>query len=117
MYITVLGRTDFEHPIFSIISSQSCFIEMDLLQKMFLLLGHVKNVIYSKLVNNPFKKKGNIFAKTLHRKLGSYCGFKCQLVSFELNILPYTRCFVLNISAFIINSEKFKELGPESLCI
>ena len=28
---------------------------MDLLQKMFLLVGHEKNVIYSKLVNNPFK--------------------------------------------------------------
>ena len=26
--ITVLGRTDFEHPIFSIISSQGCFIEI-----------------------------------------------------------------------------------------
>ena len=51
----VLGRTDFVHPFFSIISSQSGFIEMDLLQKMFLLVGHEKNVIYSKLVNNPFK--------------------------------------------------------------
>ena len=30
IYIPVLGRTDFEHPIFSIISSQSYFIEMDL---------------------------------------------------------------------------------------
>ena len=40
---TVLGQTDFEHLIFSIISSQSCFIEMDLLQKMFLLLGD-KNI-------------------------------------------------------------------------
>ena len=33
IYITVLGRTDFEHRIFSIISSQSCFIEMDLFIK------------------------------------------------------------------------------------
>ena len=55
IYIIVLGRTDFVHPFFSIISSQSGFIEMDLLQKMFLLVGHEKNVIYSKLVNNPFK--------------------------------------------------------------
>ena len=54
IYITVLGRTDFVHPFFSIISSQSGFIEMDLLQKMFLLVGHEKYVIYSKLVNNPF---------------------------------------------------------------
>ena len=45
------------HPFFSIISSQSGFIEMDLLQKMFLLVGHEKNVIYSKLVNNPFNKR------------------------------------------------------------
>ena len=44
------------HPLFSIISSQSGFIEMDLLQKMFLLVGHEKNVIHSKLVSNPFKK-------------------------------------------------------------
>ena len=55
IYIIVLGRTDFVHPFFSIISSQSCFIEMDLSQKMFLSLGHEKNVIYSNLVNNPFK--------------------------------------------------------------
>ena len=27
---------------------------MDLSQKMFLLLGHERNVIYSNLVNNPF---------------------------------------------------------------
>ena len=33
---------------------ESCFIELDLLQKMILLLGYEKNVIYSKLVNNPF---------------------------------------------------------------
>ena len=55
IYITVLGRTDFVHLIFSIISSQSCFIEMDLSQKMCILLGHEKNFIYSKLLNNPFK--------------------------------------------------------------
>ena len=55
IYIIVLGRTDFVHPFFSIISSQSGIIEMDLSQKMFLLVGHEKFVIYSKLVNNPFK--------------------------------------------------------------
>ena len=55
MYITVLGRTEFEHPIFSIIWSQGGFIEMDLLQKIFLLVGHEKDVIYLKLVNNPFE--------------------------------------------------------------
>ena len=60
IYITVLGRTDFVHPLFSIISSQSGFIEMDLLQKMFLLVGHEKNVIYSKFVNNPFKSAATI---------------------------------------------------------
>ena len=31
IYITVLGWTDFEHPNFSIILSQSCFFEMGLL--------------------------------------------------------------------------------------
>ena len=56
IYITVLSRTDFEHPIFSIISSQNCFIDIDLLQKMFLLLGHEKDFEYLKLVNNPFKE-------------------------------------------------------------
>ena len=30
IYIIYVTRTDFEHPIFSIISSQSCFIEMNL---------------------------------------------------------------------------------------
>ena len=54
IYIIVLGRTDFVHPLFSIISSQSGFIEIDLLQKMLLLVEREKNVIYSKLVNNPF---------------------------------------------------------------
>ena len=54
--MTVLGRTDFKHPILSIISSHSCFIEIDFLQKLFLLLGHEKNVICSKLVSNPFNK-------------------------------------------------------------
>ena len=34
IYIIVLGRTAFVHPLFPIISSQSCFIEMDLLQKV-----------------------------------------------------------------------------------
>ena len=34
IYIIVIGRTDFVHPLFPIISSQSCFIEMDLLQKV-----------------------------------------------------------------------------------
>jgi len=47
MYITVFRRTDFEHPIFSIISSQGCFIDF--------IVEKRKNVEYSKLVNNPFK--------------------------------------------------------------
>ena len=51
IYITVLGRTDFEHPIFSIISSQNCFIEMDLLLKMF-FCWDTKKFLFSKLVNN-----------------------------------------------------------------
>ena len=34
IYITVLGWTDFDHPIFSIISSQSSFIEVDLLKNV-----------------------------------------------------------------------------------
>ena len=55
IYDIYITRTDFEHHFFSIISIQSCFIEMDLLQKVFLLLGHEKNAIYSKLVNSPFK--------------------------------------------------------------
>ena len=58
MYITVLERTDFENPIFSIISSQNCFIEMD-------SLGHERNVIYSKLVDNPFKDNYIKVKKTL----------------------------------------------------
>jgi len=34
--------------------SELFFIKMDLLRKMFLSLGHEKNDIHSKLVNNPF---------------------------------------------------------------
>ena len=60
MCIKVIGQTDFEHLIFSIISSQRCFIEMDLSLKIFLLLGHEKDVIYSKLVINPFKYAENM---------------------------------------------------------
>ena len=45
IYIIVLGRTDFVHPFLSIISSQSGFIEMDLLQKMFFLWG-TKKMVY-----------------------------------------------------------------------
>ena len=51
-YIT---RTDFDQPIFSIISSQSIFYPDGPIKKKILLLRHEKNVIYSKLVNNPFK--------------------------------------------------------------
>ena len=53
--VPVLDQTDFEHPIFSIISSQSRTIEMDPTQKMLLLLGQERNVIYSHPVNNPRK--------------------------------------------------------------
>ena len=49
IYITVLGRTDFELPIFLIILS--CFIEMDLSQKMFLLLGQEKKVLVLRAKN------------------------------------------------------------------
>ena len=53
--VPVLDQTDFEHPIFSIISSQSRTIEMDPTQKMLLSLGQERNVIYSHPVNNPLK--------------------------------------------------------------
>ena len=51
-----IARLDWlEHSICSIISSQRCFIEMDLSWKMFFFLKHKKKVIHSKLVNNPLK--------------------------------------------------------------
>jgi len=54
IYITVLGRTDFEHPIFSIVSSQSFFYRDGPFIKNVSFVETRKNVIYSKLVNNPF---------------------------------------------------------------
>ena len=55
-YIYYIYNTDgLGAPFFSIISSQGCFVEMDLSWKMFLLLRHEKNVRYSRLVINPFK--------------------------------------------------------------
>ena len=54
VYITVLGKTDFEQPIFSIISSQSCFIEMDLSLKMFLSLRHAKTLYIFKIGEQSF---------------------------------------------------------------
>ena len=74
IYIKILGGTDFEHPIFTIISSQSCFIEMDLLQKIFHLLRHEKT-IYSKLVNNLFK------ARIMHRGLWT----RKEVVDFRID--------------------------------
>ena len=52
---------------------------MDLIQINFLLLGHEKNVIYSKLANNPFKHTTNVVntGKDFQLKFDcfSYCGF------------------------------------------
>ena len=57
IYITVIGQTDFELPIFSVISSQSCFIEMELLQKCFFCWGTIKMLyIQNCMVNNSFKE-------------------------------------------------------------
>ena len=50
--ITILGRTEFEHPIFSIYSSQSCFVEMD---------PFIKNVLFC-----WDTKKCNIFKISEH---------------------------------------------------
>ena len=50
----MLGRTDFGHPIFSIIWVRVVLSRWTFNKKMFLLV-HEKNVIYLKLVNNPFK--------------------------------------------------------------
>ena len=46
IYIIVLGRTDFVHPFFSIILSQSAFIEMDLLQKNVFFWWGTKKMLY-----------------------------------------------------------------------
>ena len=43
--MTVLGRTDFEHPIFSIISIKSYFVEIDHSWKISFLLRHHKIVL------------------------------------------------------------------------
>ena len=52
-YIIFIMPTDFEHPILSIILSQSSHFEVDLLWKMFLPLGRKENIIYSKLGTIP----------------------------------------------------------------
>ena len=49
IYIVYITRTDFVHPIFSIISSQSCFIEINLSSKMFLSVGHEKRCYIFKI--------------------------------------------------------------------
>ena len=89
IYIIVHGRTDFVHPFFSIISSQSGFIEMNLSQKMFLLVGHKKNVIYSKLVNNPFNERVRA-ASRLELK----CSRIISMYSTQDRQRCQTRCFV-----------------------
>ena len=54
IYIIYIYNTDWLWaPFLSIISSQSCFIKMDLLWKVFFFETRKKS--YSKLVNNPFK--------------------------------------------------------------
>ena len=47
-------QTDFEQDFPDLYRVRVVFIEMDLLQKMFLSLAHERNAIYSELVNNPF---------------------------------------------------------------
>ena len=98
IYIIVLGRTDFVHPLFSIISSQSGIIEMDLLQKNIFLVGHEKNVIYSKMVNNPFKRFD--FSRQLNTIVGSK-GFKVDNYSNYSNQF-YTKGISFVSDRFII---------------
>jgi len=50
----------------TVIMDWLCSIEMNLLWKMFLSLGHEKNVEYSKLVNNPFNDGQIYHARTIH---------------------------------------------------
>ena len=84
IYITVLGQTDFEHAIFSIISSQSCFIEMDLLQKMFILLGHEKNVIHSNWWTIPLSGSViKLFEQSLSSLLNSFNLFLSYRFEYE----------------------------------
>ena len=64
IYITVLGRTDFVHPIFSIISSQSGFIEMNLLWKMFLSVGHEKMLYIQNWWTIPLRVYETFFSIT-----------------------------------------------------
>ena len=93
VYITVLGWTDFEHPIFSIISSQNCFIEIDLSWKMFLLLRNEKNVMYLKLVNNPFNEGVQEYDEQKLRHEELYSALSKELVQY-IHYLRLGKSFV-----------------------
>ena len=53
----LVTRTDFVHLfLFSVVSSRGGFVEMSLLRNVSLSVGHERGgVVYSRLVNNPFK--------------------------------------------------------------
>ena len=56
MHIKLFGRTDFKHPIiFNYFVSELFYRDGPFIKNVFFLLRHEENVIYSKLVNSPFK--------------------------------------------------------------
>ena len=55
MHIKLFGRTDFKHPIIFNYFVSELFYRDEPLIKCFFLLRQEENVIYSKLVNSPFK--------------------------------------------------------------
>ena len=59
--ITCITRTDFEHHFSQLFRVRVVLTRWTFYKKIFFLLGHEKNVIYSKLVNNPFKNAFSVF--------------------------------------------------------
>ena len=55
IYIIYITRTDFEHHFSQLFRVRVVLSRWTFYKKCFFLLGHERNAIYSKLVNNPFK--------------------------------------------------------------
>ena len=77
---------------------------MDLLQKIFLLLGHEKNVIYSKLVESPFNVAVHSIedgsssdpAKWFHQCIrhGEYCIHTIQIRIQEIKLYAFIQFYI-----------------------
>ena len=78
-----IKRTDFEHPIFSFISSQSCFLEMD---KKFLFCWDTTKMLYSQnWWTIPLSKSYNLLSSI--KGLDWACLISMEIFNFSLFFL------------------------------